>query len=1154
MNKKLLAIAIVTALSACGGSSNDDDSPANSSATFSGDLSGSLTSVDTTTSGALSVSDPDDGEDAALAQADTVTSYGTFTISAVGQWTYTLDATNSDVLALVGSTSNLSEAITVTSVDGTTTTIAISISGVDSTNTPAEFTGDSTGSLNADGTTTTGTIVVTDPDSGEDEAVAQSAVATSYGSFTVSAGGQWTYTVDNTNATLIALGANDSVDDTITVSSVDGTAITLTITISGVNDDPTFGTGNGVDSSSISNNESSAISGGLTITDEDTDEAVFTPQTSVATNYGTFSIAADGMWTYTLDTTNTTVLGLASDSDSVVDEITVSSADGSSATISITISGVSSTTTELTKGSIGDNDSVPAVNCTVTVSSTGALEDAVSYDMTPGETVCLASGTYGDFELSFGGAGTEALPITVAAEVPGEVIINGESSIGMTGSYAVFQGFVFKDGNMDSSLLQTRANSNTACNNCRITENTFVNMDAGQDNSTKWFQIYGSGNRFDHNWVSGKETRGALFIVERGDDPGTEDRTQIDHNYFADRPPIGGVAYADNSDNEYEGIRIGTSSTHTSDSFAVVEHNYFERIDGEAEVISVKAGGVTVAHNTIRNSRGSIVSRHGEGTTIDNNYIIGDGNPFAGGVRIVDANHSVTNNYIQGARNPSSGFYGGILISASDGSTSNGYQDVENVLVANNTVVDSVNSINLFAGNQDDNPDSVYFVNNVVADAIGPVFRNADEMPNNSIFAGNYIYGQSLADDEDVVSVDGFTFADPMLSADSDGLYRPTENSADLSADLTADIGSFALPTKDMDGQTRSDSTVSGADEILSEVLAATDMRGLLTPDLVGPLSYTAPVGTPYIAQVTISNDDFDSQNFTGWTNTGAEITTDTDEVFSRGSSVKFDSATDSITQTLTTEENTNYTLSAYISGPGKLSADVGGVMYSAESNSDNYNFTTVSFNSGTATSVEISASIDDSVLLSTDIENPNFDNDQDDWVVNEGTGIGQVQDSDNSASGNNGSIKFKYNDDDSGTPYDPYIAQTVTVEPNTEYTLTMYILLKSSDEQDATVLFGAHTGDAVVDGDFDSSNVIASKDSVFGNLSDENEGDDDFRPDTLTFNSGANSSITIFAKYQSTLGDDIRIDDFSLTSQGTPEDGSEVYVDSFRLVSHPSL
>ncbi|WP_289027821.1 chondroitinase-B domain-containing protein [uncultured Paraglaciecola sp.] len=1153
MKQKILALAIVSALSACG-SSNDDDSTDNTSASFSGDLNGALTSADTSTSGTLSVSDPDDGEDSALAQTDTATSYGTFTISVDGQWSYTLDATNADVLALVGTASSLSDAITVTSVDGTTTSISITISGVAGTNTPAVFSGDSTGSLSADGTTATGTLVVTDPDSGEDATEAQTAATTSFGSFTIDTDGQWTYTVDNTNATLIALGANDSVDDTVTVTSVDGTAITLTITINGVNEDPTFGTGSGVDSSAISNDLDTAVTGTLSITDLDTGEDVFVAQSSVATSYGTFSIATDGMWTYTLDTTNTTVLGLASESDSIVDEVTVSSADGSDATISITISGVSTATGGLTKGSIGDNDSVPTVNCTVTVSSTSELEDAVSYDMTPGETVCLASGTYGDFELSFGGAGTEALPITVAAAVPGDVIINGESSIGMTGSYVVFQGFVFKDGNMDSSLLQTRANSNTACNNCRITENTFVNMDAGQDNSTKWFQIYGSGNRFDHNWVSGKETRGALFIVERGDEPGTEDRTQIDHNYFADRPPFGGVAYADNSDNEYEGIRIGTSSTHTSDSFAVVEHNYFERIDGEAEVISVKAGGVTVAHNTIRNSRGSIVSRHGEGTTIDNNYIIGDGNPFAGGVRIVDANHSVTNNYIQGARNPSSGFYGGILISASDGSTSNGYQDVENVLVANNTVVDSVNSINLFAGNEDDNPEEVYFVNNVVADAIGPVFRNSDEMPINSVFAGNYIYGQSLADDESLVSVDGFTFADPMLSADSDGLYRPTENSADLSADLTADTGSFSLPTKDMDGQTRSDSTVSGADEILTEVLAATDMRGLLTPDLVGPLSYTAPVGAPYIAQVTISNDDFDSENFNGWTNTGAEITTETDEVFSRGSSVKFDSATDSISQTLTVAENTNYTLSAYISGPGKLSADVGGVMYSAESNSDSYNFTTVSFNSGTATSVDISASIDDSVLLSTDIENDNFDDDQDGWVVNEGTGIGQVQDSDNSASGNDGSIKFKYNDDDSGTPYDPYIAQTIAVEPNTDYTLTMYILLKSSDEQDATVLFGAHTGDAVVDGDFDSGDVIASKDSIYGNLSSEDEGDDDFRPDTLTFNSGANTSITIFAKYQSTLGDDIRIDDFSLTSQGSPADGEEVFVDSFRLVSHPSL
>lgn len=1020
-------------------------------------------------------------------------------------------------------------------------------------NTAAVFSGDTSSTLAINSSTMSGNLTITDPDSNENSATAQSNISTTYGTFNLESNGQWTYTADSSNTALIALAEDATLVDTIAVTSVDGTSQNISITLVGINDLAEFGTGTGVDSATINNSVNTETAGTLSINDPDTDEGLFITQETVAFTYGEFSIDENGGWSYRLDKNNATIMALVDETDSVIEEINVSSVDGSSTTISINIFGVPAPTviaSTLVKGSIGDNDNVPDINCTTTVSSMSALEDAVSFDMTPGETVCVASGTYGEFELKFGGAGTAELPITVAAAVPGEVIINGDASIGMTGEYAVLQGFIFKDGNMDSSLLQTRANSNTACNNCRVTDNTFINMDAGQDNSTKWFQFYGSGNRFDHNWVSGKETRGALFIVERGD--GTEDRTQIDHNYFADRPPIGGVAYADNSDNEYEGIRIGSSDSHTSDSFAVIEHNYIERIDGEAEVISVKAGGVTVAHNTIRNSRGSIVSRHGEGTIIDNNYIIGDGNPFSGGVRIVDANHSVTNNYIQGARNPSSNFYGGILISASDGSTSNGYQEVENVLVANNTVVDSVNSINLFAGNEDDKPESVYFANNVVAEAIGPVFKNADEMPNNSSYSGNYIFGQSLADDDDLTSVDGFTFADPMLSADANGLYRPTVDSANLSADLSAETGDYSLPSKDMDGETRSNNTLSGADERLDQALVVTDVRGLLTPELVGPLSYTAPVGTPYIAQVAIANEDFDNQSLASWTNVDAEITTDLEDVFSRGSSLKLDSSTDSLTQTLTVEANTNYTFSAFVKGAAKLSATVGGETYSVDENFSDYRFTSISFNSGEGTSLVISATVDDFVLGFADIQNPNFDDAQDNWVVNEGTGIGQVQDSDNSASGSNGSIKFKYNDDDSGTPYNPYIAQTVTVQANTDYTLSMYNLLKGSAE--ATVLFGAHSGDAIEDGVFSADDVIASKDSVFADLSEDNEGDDSFRPDALVFNSGDNTSVTIFAQYQSATGDDIRIDDFSLSAEGAPEEGTEAYFDSFRLVSHPSL
>ena len=699
----------------------------------------------------------------------------------------------------------------------------------------------------------------------------------------------------------------------------------------------------------------SSVQGNITVTDPDAGQAFIVAQTDIMTGYGMFSIATDGTWTYILDTSNATVQALADENDSVNDTLSLNSEDGTNFTLNINIRGVqASITNSLTKGSIGTNDEVPAVNCTTVVFSSSALEDAASFNMSPGDTLCLASGNYSGLDLNFGGTGTVDAPITIAAEVPGSVIINGEVFVGMTGEFVVFQGFVFKDGTMDNSLLQTRANSNTACNNCRITENTFVNMDQGIEDNTKWIQIYGENNRIDHNWISGKTTAGALLVIERGDAPGTLDRTQIDHNYFGDRPPKNGLAYAQGSDNEYEGIRVGSSNTHTSDSLAVIEHNYFEGIDGEAEVISVKAGGVTVKHNTIRNSRGSIVSRHGEGTDISNNFILGDGNPFSGGIRVVDANHSITNNYIEGARYLSTNFNGGILISNSDGSTSNGYQNVENVLVANNTIVNSVNSINLYAGNKNNRPDSVYFVNNVVADAIGPVMKNVDKLPTNPVFSGNYVYGETFSDDETVTSLTGFTIINPALTYDSKGIARPTQTSPNLAADLAASVGQFDLPSTDMDGQTRTANTQSGADENLDEMLEETALRGLLAPELVGPLSYIAPAQAASIVLIPIVNASFDSADLSAWTSNNASILTDSAATFSKNTSAQVMGTNSTISQMVPVTANTNYTLSAFISGKGSLSATVGGNTFSVDNSSSDYTFISVSFNSGTGSSVNI--------------------------------------------------------------------------------------------------------------------------------------------------------------------------------------------------------
>jgi len=549
-------------------------------------------------------------------------------------------------------------------------------------NTAATFSGDSTGSINEDDiSAVTGLLNVTDPDANQATIQVQANTAQTYGSFSIESNGQWSYSLDNSNSLVQALNQDVTAVENITVRSADGTSHTISITITGQNDEAVFGSGNGIDTANINNNQTDAITGNVNLSDADSNADTVVTQTNAVSTYGTFSIIGSGEWTYTLDTTNNDVQNLDANSSALNDVISISTVDGLTSTVTLTINWVDNTTPPpasftLEKGKIGDNDSVPEINCTTTVNSTSALEAAANFSMTPGETICLASGLYNNLDLKFGGTGTATQAITIAAAVPGTVTIGGEVSVAMTGEYVTLQGFIFKDGSVNNTVIQTRANGNTPCNNCRITENSIIDMDAGNTGNTKWVLIYGANNRIDHNWFSGKTTRGALLVIDRFvpdgvivDNTFEIDRAQIDHNYFGDRPPTDGKAYADNSDNEFEAIRIGTSDSHTGDSFSIVEHNYFERIDAEAEVISNKSGNNTIRHNTIRDSRGSIVTRHGEFATISNNFILGDDNPFSGGIRIVDANHTVSNNYIQGARFLSTNWNGGIVLTSSDGST-----------------------------------------------------------------------------------------------------------------------------------------------------------------------------------------------------------------------------------------------------------------------------------------------------------------------------------------------------------------------------------------------------------------------------------------------------------------------------------------------------
>ncbi len=105
-------------------------------------------------------------------------------------------------------------------------------------NDAASMAGGSSGSTGEDDTApVTGTLTVSDVDRGEAQAqvVTDGATANGYGSYSVDAGGNWSFTVDNDAVQYLDDG--ESVTDSFVVTSEDGTASeTVTVTINGEDD------------------------------------------------------------------------------------------------------------------------------------------------------------------------------------------------------------------------------------------------------------------------------------------------------------------------------------------------------------------------------------------------------------------------------------------------------------------------------------------------------------------------------------------------------------------------------------------------------------------------------------------------------------------------------------------------------------------------------------------------------------------------------------------------------------------------------------------------------------------------------------------------------------------------------------------------------
>ncbi len=216
---------------------------------------------------------------------------------------------------------------------------------------PSVITDDSvrSGSVTEDAetTTATGDLNHTDVDSDNDndvwEAVTDAMPSTGgYGTYTVTAAGVWTYTLDNANADVSALADGATLDDTFTVMTEDGTPQVVTVTITGANDAASIsGTTMAPVAVDIADASPATVTGDLNHTDVDSNNAddvwqAVTEATASANGYGTFTMTAAGVWTYMLNDENAAVDALAK-GDRLTDTFTVMTEDGTEQTVTVKI-------------------------------------------------------------------------------------------------------------------------------------------------------------------------------------------------------------------------------------------------------------------------------------------------------------------------------------------------------------------------------------------------------------------------------------------------------------------------------------------------------------------------------------------------------------------------------------------------------------------------------------------------------------------------------------------------------------------------------------------------------------------------------------------------------------------------------------------------
>lgn len=305
-----------------------------------------------------------------------------------------------------------------------------------------------------------------------------------------------------------------------------------------------------------------------------------------------------------------------------------------------------------------------------------ALDDAK-----PGDEIIMANGVWTDVQIRFKARGTEKMPITLRAETPGEVFLEGKSDLKFGGEYLIASGLFFRNGQTPTDVVvEFRTHKDTIANHCSLVNSVILDYNQlKRDRQDRWVEFYGRHNTMDHCYIAGKSNRGPTVRVSIEGNESIRNYHQITNNHFGPRPPKGGPSG--------ETIQLGNSYTSMSPSNTLVANNLFERCDGEVEVISSKTNFNEFRNNVFYKSEGSLVMRHGNYCIIDGNYFIGDeASEQMGGIRVINTGHWIVNNYFYNLKGSS--FRSPLAVmNGIPKSPLNRYNQVTDVVVAFNTWV-----------------------------------------------------------------------------------------------------------------------------------------------------------------------------------------------------------------------------------------------------------------------------------------------------------------------------------------------------------------------------------------------------------------------------------------------------------------------------------